>query len=151
MANESRITIAFQIRKTSGNVVTLEHTYTASYAVDVSGAKGPVPGAINVPVDGVAISLAELSNPGWCWLHNLHPSHNIHIGIRDPDSGLFYPLLMLKPGMRYLIYLSQELGEEYQGTGTGTGVPANQLWAKALSPDAKTSVTATLAIHAFEA
>lgn len=151
MANEVSITSVLRVRKLSGTTVLLDYLRSASYSANLTGTKGPTPGAIAVPVGGVAVSLAELTTPGWCWIHNLDATNEVHIGPRDPDSALFYPMLKFGPGERYLVRLSDDLFEEYQGTGTGTGSPANQLWARALDPTTKAAATAALSVEAFEA
>lgn len=133
MSNEATVRVSLSIRKVSDGIVLLDYSRTAGYQEDVTGTKGPSPGAIAVSTDGVAVDLSEITTPGWCWFHNQDGTNRVTVGIRDPDSGYFYPMLDLLPGMRYPVYLSQDLLEQYEGTGTGTGTVNNQLWIKAFT------------------
>lgn len=145
MANEASIRVGLSVRKRSGSLRLLEESWNRSYRADVDGTKGPLPGAFAVTTDGVAIDFSELTTPGWCWFWNQSSTYRIDIGPRDPDSALFYPMISLPPGKGYPVYLSPDLFEEYQGTGTGTGTAANTLWAKAFGG------AATIYVGAFEA
>lgn len=131
MASEATITVGLTIQKTSGTLTLLDARRSAVNRIDVTGTKGPTPGAVTIPTDGVAINLSALTTPGVFWVENQDATNYFALGIRDPDSSLFYPMLEFPPGMRLPLLLSRDLFEEYQGTGTGTGTPANQLWAKA--------------------
>lgn len=133
MAGESTIQAAMRINKMSSQLTLMDENYSAGYSVDVSGTFGPVPGAVTVPTEGVAITMPGVTAPGWCWLHNTSAEYTVRIGMREPDTGTFYPLLRLLPNMRYPIYLDDTVGQEYTGTGTGTGASNAQLWAHAIS------------------
>lgn len=119
MANEATINASLQIRK--GNL--LYRSQPASFRADVSGTKGPVPGAILVSTDGVDVDFSELTNPGLCRLQNLSATYRILYGVREPDTSLSYLPFQLLPGEVAIVRFSEFLQEEVQGTGTGTGTP----------------------------
>jgi hypothetical protein len=131
MSNEVTTRVGLTVRKSSGAIALVDYNRSASYQSDMAGAKGPTVGALTITTAGEAISLAEVTDPGWCWLHNQSALYRISIGIREPDTDSYYPMLDLLPGMRLPVYLSTDLTEQYEGSGTGTGVANNQLWAKA--------------------
>jgi hypothetical protein len=135
MADEATIQNSLQIRKvdaTSGAVV-LEHRSTGptSFNVDVSGTKGPTPGAITVTTEGTDVDLSELTIPGLCEIHNQDGTNFVEVGIWDPEVSKFYPLDEVGPGEKYTRKLSRNLQEEFM-TGTGTtGADTNRLRLKA--------------------
>ena len=135
MANEARVTASLSITKldTAGSRTLLQYlSQPGAFVADVTGTKGPTPGAIRVPIGGVAADLSELTTPGWCWMMNLDETNYVEYGIRDPGADTFYQLGELGPGEINLVKLSRNLLEEYgPGTGTGTTAPTNQLWFKA--------------------
>ena len=154
MSKEANIRVGLTVLKrdsTDPTITLLDFNQSAGYSADVTGTFGPTPGTLAVPATGVAVALTGITDPGWCWVHNQDTTNNIQIGIRDADSALFYPLLELKPGWRLPIPLSPDLFEEYQGTGTGTGSPTNQLWLRAIHPTTRVATTGTCYVGAFEA
>lgn len=131
MANEARVQSTLTLQKVSGSIVLMNEQRGRSFAVDVDGTKGPTPGAVLVPTTGVDIDLAELTTPGLCCIENQDATNYIEVGIREPSSGFFYPLMEIGPGEAYVIKLSRNIQEEYTGTGTGTSTPGNFLHLKA--------------------
>lgn len=132
MANEARVQSGLYIRKTSGALILLEYqSRPSAFLADVSGTKGPSPGAIRVPIAGVDISFPELTTPGLCWLHNLDATNYVEVGIYVPATLTFFPLLELMPGECYTVRLSRNLLEQYAGSGTGTTGSINKLRLKA--------------------
>lgn len=117
----------------AGSRTLLQYTSRpGAFVADVTGTKGPTPGAIRVPTGGVAADMSQLATPGFCWLMNLDETNYVEYGIRDPGANIFYPLGELGPGEISLFKLSRNLLEEYfGGTGTGTTSPGNQFWFKA--------------------
>lgn len=137
MANEALISVALTIDKRSSNRQNqlINFPMKASFRSDVDGVKGPVPGALLVPLAGIDIDVSELTTPGLCWLQHqgladfsdpgTDPSiYYIDVGIKDVLSGRFLPLLELHPGDAWPVRLTRNLLEAYNSTGTGTG-PAN--------------------------
>lgn len=114
MADEATIRTSLQIN--SGNLQYRSHP--TDFTTDITGLKGPSPGAISVPILGVSVSFAELTTPGWCWIYNLDLTNYVTVGILDPD-GDFYPMLEVLPGEFQLVRLSRALGQSW-GVGTAT-------------------------------
>src|SRR5262245_58703717 len=121
MAGEATVMSSLQLRKGKVNWRTPNSSFRATI---VGNAKGPVPGAITVPTSGINIDLSGLTTPGLCEITNYDASNYVEYGIRDPDSGRFFPIHEILPGETYVVRLSRNLRQEYTGTGTGTG-PAN--------------------------
>lgn len=123
MADEATVTCTLTIRKAE-----LEYSSRPNnYRADVTGKKGPVPGAITVAVGGTDVSFTELTEPGLCWMQNLDDTNFVTYGIWEPDTSKFYPLGELLPGEIVVLRLSRDLGEQYSGVGTGTDVANNRL------------------------
>lgn len=120
MANEARINSSLQIRKGKIDYQSRPTTFNA----DVTGQKGPVPGAITVDVGpGTDLDLSQLSTPGLCRVQNQSEVNFVELGLYDPETLAFYPMMEFLPGESYVIRLSRNLAEEYGSTGTGTGYP----------------------------
>ena len=110
MANEARISGSLHINK--GN---LEYSSKpTAFTADVTGTKGPTPGAIAVTAAGTDVNLSELATPGLCWLSNLDATAYITYGIWDGVE--FHPLGELLAGEFAPLRLSRTIG---LGTGTG--------------------------------
>ncbi len=123
MANEATIRASLQI--ISGKLQYFSKPVV--FLADVAGAKGPVPGAIWIEVDGTDIDFSELTVPSLCRFMNLDPTNFVEWGIWDPEGSTFYPVGELLPGEFSVIRLSRNLGEEY-GTATATtGADTNKL------------------------
>lgn len=103
MANEARISFSLSITK--GN---LEYTKAGNFQADVTGTKGPVPGALAISTSGVTIDFSELSTPGLVVFKNLDDTNFVEVGAYV--STTFYPLFELLPGESYLLRLSRNLG-----------------------------------------
>jgi len=131
MAGEMRLQFSLSIRKQDGNIILLDARHTASFQATVTGTKGPVPGAITVPVLGVAVNFGELTTPSICTIKNMDAVNWVEYGIRDPGIDVFYPLGEVWAGEEWPIRFSRNLQEEYTGTGSGTTPPDNYFWIKA--------------------
>lgn len=140
MANEARITSFFHINK--GN---LKYSPIAtSFFADVTGTKGPVPGAITVTPTGVDVDFSELTTPGLWRISNLDATNYVTYGTWDPETTKFYPHGELLPGEFFTYRLSRDLGNEYDAT-TGTAGPiTNTLQFRADTADC------VVVIEAFE-
>ena len=121
MANEATIRSSLQIR--AGNVA--YQSQPSSFQADVTGRKGPSPGAISALTTGTAVSFAELVTPALCRIMNLDATNFITVGVYDGAS--FFPVIELLPGESYVVRLSRYLNAEFENTGTGTNADANQL------------------------
>jgi hypothetical protein len=127
MADEARITSGLSIRKGG-----LEYqSRPSSFLADVTGTKGPVPGAFTASLDGTDVDLSELDQPGLCRMMNLDDTNYVQVGIWEPDTSLFYPLMELLPGETFPLRLARDLGQQFEGTGTGTGITNATLRVKA--------------------
>lgn len=127
MANEARVQTSLQI--VNGN---LKRTGQASvFNADVTGAKGPVPGAFTASTSGTDVDLSELTTPGFCVITNLDATNYVEYGTYDVANSKFHPLGEIGAGEAYLIKFSRNLFEEYTGAGTGTTADINRLRIKA--------------------
>lgn len=148
MANEARVTSNLSILKlrSSDNKVLLQYNgQPSAFQADVSGTKGPTPGAITVALAGTDVDLSELTQPGLCRISNQDDTNFVEYGIREPGTNTFYPLGELLPGESYVLRLSRNIQEEYQGTGTGTSTATNFLHFKA------NTAPVNVLVEAFEA
>ena len=145
MANEARINCGLYIRKTSSDGTKILIDYRGgpeSYQADVDGTKGPTPGSFQVPTYGTTVSLSQLSTPGLAFIHNQDSTNFVELGIRDPNTGVFYPFMELLPGEACVLRFSRNLLEGYTNTGTGTTGQVNQLHAKANTSPVQLEVNA---------
>lgn len=126
MADEATLRNSLQIRV--GNVS--YNSQPSGFTADVTGSKGPCPGAFAVSTDGTDVDLSELSSPGLCRLMNLDATNYVEWGIWEPLISHFYALGRILPGESYVIRLSPNVGQEY-GTGTGTEGAVNTFRFKA--------------------
>lgn len=141
MANEATLQISLQIKKNS-----LEYQCRpTSYKADVSGQKGPVPGAFTVTTYGTDLDLAELTTPGLCRIQNLDETNYVEWGIYDPVTDAFYPLGEILATESYVIRFSRNVQEQYEGTGTGTTTPTKRVRFKA------NTANVNVLVEAFEA
>ena len=116
MADEASIRSSMIIKKGS-----LDYNSKPTYfTADVSSAVAPTPGGITVSTAGTDVVLTELTTPGLCRLMNLDTTNYVQVGLYDPETVKFYPLLELMPGESYIVRLSRDIQWEY-GTGAGTG------------------------------
>ena len=117
MAGQATIITSLQIN--SGRIQ-YQNGGTSFVAV-VTGSKGPVPGAVTVPMEGIDIDFSQLIQPGLCRIMNLDLSNPVHYGIWDPLTLRFYALGKLLPGESYILRLSEYIGETVNPlSGTGT-------------------------------
>lgn len=119
--NEASIRSSLQVR--SGEL--FYQSQPTAFEADVAGSKGPSPGAITVSVFGTNIDLSQLVTPALCRVMNLDPTNYVEYGIRDPATGVFYPLGEILPGETYILRLSRNIQEDYYNTGTGTTASIN--------------------------
>lgn len=134
MADEARVTFNLSISKDDATGF-LDVRRQASFRMDVSGAKGPTPGALTIPIYGKVVPVGELTTPGICWITNHDDTNYVEVGILDVDRDVWHPLLEVGPKERWPLKLSRNLREEYTGTGTGTTGPTDALFAKANGAD----------------
>lgn len=127
MSNEARIMVSLQINK--DNI--MYQSYPNAYTMDVADGYGPSPGAFLVAVTGTDVDMSELVHPGLCYLYNMDDTNYVEYGVKDPDTGVFYPIGEIGPGECYVIKLTRNLGQDYPGTGVGTGVETNTFHFKA--------------------
>ncbi len=128
MANEARIQSSLQISIGVQQYLSRPTVFLA----DVSVADGPSPGSVTVSTAGTDISFSQLTNPSLCRLMNLDSTNTIEVGVWDPDTAEFYPLLELLPGETFVVRLSSYLGSEMGLVGTGTTGSGVTMRAKAV-------------------
>jgi hypothetical protein len=124
MADEATIRTSLQINKPPY----LDYqSRPTDFKADVTGTKGPTPGAITVSILGTDVDLSQLTTPGLCRIQNQDDVNFVEYGIRENTTGKFYPLGELLPGETYVLRLSRWLGleETSPGTGTGTAIGAD--------------------------
>lgn len=120
MANEITVRASLQIKK--GNLDF--QSKPTLFKADMTGLDGPTPGTITCAVaPGTDVDLSELTTPGMCWIQNLDSTNYVTIGIRDPESNKFYPMMELAAGQFAVFPLARSVEEEF-ATGTGTVGPA---------------------------
>ncbi len=78
---------------------------------------------------GSLVSLSLLTTPGLCFVKNLDTTGLLvlELGVYDPDTNEFYPMLEFYSGeglpLRLSQFLGQEMGTSSPGTGsTGSGI-----------------------------
>jgi len=146
MSDEVNIRSSLQIKKTSSGITLLDYnSRPTSFTGDLTGTKGPTPGAFAVSVTGTDVDLSELTTPGYCRFANQDDENFVEYGIYDPETEKFYPLGEILAGESYVLRLSRNLAWEY-GTGTGTSGPETNT----LRFRANTAVVSIL-VEAFEA
>ena len=134
MSREITVTSTMTIRKldADGSTVLIDRSYSGSWIGDMTGAKGPTPGALEVGVmgsGGTPITFAQLTQPGEAWVEHQgrvdgsasEADDYIMVGIHDPEDAKFWPVLELRPGRRLPLPLSRHLGQSADMTGPGTG------------------------------
>lgn len=142
MANEATIRSSLQIFKGTDPIQLQYLSRPDSFTATVTGAKGPVPGAIQATIAGVDVDFSELTQPGLCRIVNLDATNFVTWGIWDPEIAKFFPLGEILPGEFYVIRLSRLLSAEL-GTGAGTTGPnTNKLRLKADTASVNVSVEA---------
>lgn len=102
------------------NKSNLSYSRSRGFSANMSGTNGPSPALIQATTAGADVDLSKLTQPGVCWIANLDASKSIVIGIHDPSTFEFYPMLEALPGEAYPVRLYRYLGEEQSTTGTGT-------------------------------
>lgn len=143
MSSEAQIRVSITILKTLGNLRLIDYqSRPTDFTMDVTGTKGPSPGAITVTTLGTDVSFAELVTPHLCFIKNMDPTNYVEVGIYDPSNNDFYPLLKIGPGHGWPIPLTHNFGESYEGTGTGTTAATKRLRIKANTASCVVSVEA---------
>lgn len=141
MADEAVLRTSLAIRK--GNVD--YSSKPAGFSADVTGEKGPTPGAVAVTTYGTDISLSQLTTPGFVRLMNLDATNYVEYGIYYTAGNKFLPLGEIGPGESYVLKFSRNLFEDYAGTGTGTSADVNTFRIKA------NTASCNVLVEAFEA
>lgn len=141
MASEATVRVSLAIRADNINYPGGQGAFTA----DVTGRKGPTPGAFTATTDGTDVDLSQLTTPGWAHVKNLDATNYVQVGVWDSNTSRFYPLLRLLAGESVVVRLDADIGEEYEGTGTGTGTGPNTLRVKA------NTASCVVLVEAFEA
>ncbi len=140
MANEARVTCSLQIRGGNTDYLSRPTSFQANVSSPITG---PTPGIVNATQTGTIVSLALLTTPGLCRIQNLDLVNSVEMGVFDPDTNEFYPLLEFLPGESYPLRLSQFLGQELGTATTGTSsVGADQLMLRGIGGTVETLVEA---------
>lgn len=141
MSDEATVRASLLIR--SGSLY--HQSKPDSFTADVTGVKGPTPGAVDVDEDGTNIDLSQLTQPGLATIQNLDDALTIILGVYDTDNDLFIPVWELLPGEIYPLRFSRYFGQMF-AAGTGTADAGNVVL-HAKCPEG----TAVLVVNAFEA
>lgn len=132
MSQEINVNCSLNIRKQDANSLALiAKAYQAGFRDDMSGQRGPTPGVLTANVQGTGgtqVSFAQLTAPKWCWVSHLGRTDGslsqdgdyVEIGMYDPATHKYMPMLELEAGMQIPLPLSRNLQETYVGPGTGT-------------------------------
>lgn len=126
MANEITVQMGLTINKG----VLQSRSPSPGFSADMTGAKGPTPGAITVTTTGTDVDLSQLTSPGWVEMKNLDSVNPVLWGIYDPETDVYTPVGVLAPNGKggALFEFAPGFGEEYaNATGTGTTGPTNRL------------------------
>lgn len=129
MADEIKVTTSLVIKLDNFQYRSFPNAFTA----DMATGKGPSPGYIDIPTTGRDIYFTELTQPAFCVFQNLEDDggNYFDVGIYEPATRLFYPLLEVNPGEIYVVKLSRNLMEQTSQSGTGTTGPENYLRVRA--------------------
>lgn len=133
MSSEVRINCGMSIRKMSSDRQTAlvgHNSSVSGFVADMTGAKGPVPGAIEVATTGTQVDFSQLTRPTFCQITHLgrvdgvDPTNvdYVQYGIWNPANNNFYPLGEIWAGESYILRLSRNIQEIYAGPGSGTEV-----------------------------
>lgn len=134
MSQEATITASLGISKIDATTNITQISYQSrpsAFKADVSGAKGPTPGAISATTNGTDIDFSQLTTPGLCRIMNLDVTNYITVGVWEPDTSKFYPVMELKPGETYVHRWSRSVKSEWSGTGTSVVDTNNTIRIKA--------------------
>lgn len=145
MANEATVTSGLTIQKRSSAGVTLIDYVSrpGAFRADVTGTKGPTPGAITAPRFGKVVRFEELTEPGLVWFKNLDASNAVEYGLYDVGLDKFYPFGEALAGEGFAWRFSRNFREAYLGTGTGTGsLGGMQFYVMGLGADVNCTVEA---------
>ena len=148
MSDEAQLQISLQINKNDAVGVVQHRSYPTQFTADVTGALGPTPGAFLASIYGTNVDFDELTIPGLCKISNQDATNYVTFGICDPETNKFYPLGELLPGEFYILRLSRWLGQEYPGSGTGTGTSGAKTNTLQFVAD---TVACVVLVEAFEA
>lgn len=138
MADEATIRSSLRIFKQSGDITIMDYdSRPAAFSADVTGTRGPTPGALNVTTAGVEVDLSALTTPGLCRIMNLDATNYVQVGIYDGSN--FWEMVELLPGETYVFRLARTIGK-----GTGTSYTTGSLMLKA------NTATCVCIVEAFE-
>lgn len=128
MSNEIQVMSSLTV-----NAGTVQHrSPKTAYNDDMTGRKGPCVGTISVSTAGTEIPMTQITVPGYIELTNLDSANFVEYGIWDTETVRFFPLGELRPGGKpQVLFLSRNLLQQYEGTGTGTTAATNKFWLKA--------------------
>lgn len=105
MANEASVRSGLEITK--GNLK--YRSFPNEFRADVTGSKGPLPGAVTVTTGGTDIDLTGLGTPGFCRLGNIDSTNFVEYGIWNGAN--FYPLGEIGPGECYTIKIARNFAD----------------------------------------
>jgi hypothetical protein len=145
MSDEARVQSLLTIRKVdaSGRVLIDYRHGGGTFTADVGGLVGPTPGSFVVSVSGTDVDLSRLAAPGGlCRLVNNDPTNFVTVGVYEPGTDEFYPVLELLPGEGYVVRLSRSALRESTGTGTLPGGYDSKLQLRANAAPVVVSVEA---------
>lgn len=151
MSQEVTVRSLLQVRivDPTTNILTLQYQSNPSqFLGNLSTAKGPIPGSVNVTPNGTDVDLSKLSRPGYVRFMNQDANNYVDVGLYVLATGTFFPLFEIQPGESYVMRFSRNLFEEVVGatTGTAAGTPYSSLRIRATNAHSSVNVL----VEAFE-
>ena len=128
MSQEVTVRSMLQVRIVDSTTGVLQMQYQSNpsqFLGNLSTAKGPSPGAVQVTPNGTDVDLSKLTRPGYVRFMNQDANNYVEIGVFVLATSTFFPLFELQPGETYVMRFSRNLFEEVIGatTGTAAGTP----------------------------
>lgn len=151
MSQEVTVRSFLQIRIVDATTSVLQMQYQSSpsqFLGNLSTAKGPSPGSMQVTPNGTDVDLSKLTRPGYVRFMNQDANNYVEIGVYVLATGIFFPLFELQPGESYVMRFSRNLFEEVVGatTGTAAGTPYASVRLRATNAHSAVNVL----VEAFE-
>lgn len=129
MANEYSKTIQVIVSDAINGGTLSYQSNPINFQGSMTVVRGPYPGMVTVPIDGVNVAFTPLARPAEIWLHNIDKTNYVEFGVHD--GSIFHPIGELLPGHMATFRLSRNIGVEENVPGTGTTGVVNQFFLRA--------------------
>ena len=118
---QTSVRSSIQITPIAGVEAPQFRSYPVGFQGNMYGSVGPTPGDVLATNTGTVVNLSLIKYPGGlCSIFNKDLNSVVTVGVYIPGLTIFIPILDLWPQEGYVVRLSQYLGGEEPGTGTGT-------------------------------